>query len=121
MTDTPKLTEGEWRVLEKLRLLKLQDPTFGQLPIVLCERFDVMLQRGRDLNGDASSVLDQIYYMKDQSAFHRAFEPLNRLKKAFAKAMWQPDEKIKDKIQDSANFDDMWLCCRKAKEKGDVA
>lgn len=117
MTDI-QLTEAELLLLEKLRILKQQDPTFKYLPSVIAERLGIMVERGKMLNGGASSVIDQIYYMGDQSAFHRAFEPLNRLKKAMSANMRLPDEKCKDKIQDSPNFCDMWLCCREAERQG---
>ena len=108
-----KLTEAEFLLIEKLRILAQQDPTFEHLPHVITDRLDIMVERGKMLNGGASSLIDQIYYMNDQSAFHRAFEPLNRLKKIIGSGgMHFPDDKIKDKIQDSPNFCDMWLCCR---------
>ena len=107
------LTEAERQVIELYRLLKNSDPTFEHLPLVHADRMKIMLDRGRRYNGNGSSLTSQVFYMGDQSIFHRTFDPINRCIAPISSGDHHiPDAEIKDLIQDTGNYVDIWACCR---------
>jgi hypothetical protein len=107
------LTDTERALIENLRILKSSDPVFTYLPQVLSSRIRIMIERGAKYNGHGSSVMEQIYSSYDQSAFHKASDPMLRLKNICTeKAEWLPDSKLHELPDDAANYLDMWLCAR---------
>lgn len=112
------LSEDERRVIELYRLLKNSDQAFQHLPTVHADRMKIMLDRGHRYNGSSSSLASQIFYMGDQSAFHRTFDPINRCKQPVTSGKPNiPDSEIRDLIEDTANYTDIWMCLRNARSK----
>jgi hypothetical protein len=109
------LTEGERLVVERLRVLAAQDKTFCFLPQVMADRLQIMIERGAKYNGNGSSVMDQVFYAQDQSAFHHALRPMQRLKNICPKHTGVLAENdLHELPEDAANYLDMWLSCRRA-------
>jgi len=109
------LTEEERTLIEGMRILARLDPRFKFLASSRASRDRIMIDRGALYNGNGSSVIKQLYYKKDQSAFHKAFDPMNRLENiCCTKEAGQglPDATLLELPQDAANYLDMWLCCR---------
>lgn len=110
-----ELTEGERLVVERLRILQEQDKTFKFLPQVLADRMQIMVERGTKYNGKGSTVMEQIFFAQDQSAFHHAFRPMVRLKNICPNHTGMvADKTLHELDQDAANYLDIWRCCRVA-------
>ena len=107
------LSEQERIVIEKMRILNNQDETFRHLPNTLADCFAIMVERGAAYNGNGTGVMDQIFYSGDQSAFHKAYDPMNRLKNFVTKTPHIHKDKGIDLIIDTLNYVAMWLCCRR--------
>ena len=108
-----ELTEAERTVVELYRLLTKSDPAFAFLPVVHADRMRIMLERGHRYNGSSSSLRDQCFYMGDQSMFHRAYDPMNRCKQPInGGGVNIPDPEIRDLIEDTGNYTDIWMCLR---------
>ena len=123
-TKTPEhnLTEAERRIIHSLRTLEAQDNTFRFFPQVIAERLAVAVAKGRDLNGAASGIMDQIFYAGDESAFHITFRNYVRLQQPIATYHETvPDDAILDRLIDGANYTDYWRCCRLERAEGPQA
>lgn len=114
-----ELTEAERRVIELLRILGKQDPTFVFLPEVWIDRLAVMVDRGAKYNGNGTCVREQIFYNNDQSAFHQMVNPMNRLKNICPNQTTMiADADLFELPLDATNYGDMWLACRKQRQAG---
>ncbi len=112
-----ELTEEERRVIELMRILGKQDPTFVFLPAVWIDRLSIMVDRGSKYNGNGTCVKDQIFYNNDQSAFHKMVDPMNRLKNICPNQITMVDEAdLHELPMDATNYGDMWLACRKQRQ-----
>jgi hypothetical protein len=110
-----ELTEAERQVVEQMRVLGKQDPTFLWLPIVLADRMAIMVERGAKYNGHGSTVMEQIYFVNDQSAYHKVVDPINRLRNICPRSTQVLSDKDLHQLpEDAANYLDMWKCCRLA-------
>lgn len=108
-----ELTEAERAVVEKMRVLAKQDATFLWLPIALMDRFDIMIERGARYNGHGSTVLEQMYFLNDQSAYHKMVDPINRLKNICPRSIAMlSDDDLHQLPEDATNYGDIWKCCR---------
>jgi hypothetical protein len=98
-----------------MRILAKQDSTFVWLPVVIAERLSIMVERGARYNGHGSTVMEQIYFVNDQSAYHKVVDPINRLKNICPKTTQVlTDADLHQLPEDAANYLDMWRCCRLA-------
>ena len=103
----------EQNFVDLINELERNDKTFRFLIPVLTNCFTIALLRGKEYNGNGSNLMDQIFYDGDESAFHNAFRPWNRIKEAKDRYRDNiPDDKIKDKIIDQINYLIDWYCCR---------
>ena len=109
-----KLSESEQLLIENIRVLSKQDPTFEYTTESLNDILSILRKRGAKYNGDTSGVLEQIYGMKDMSAFVHTQRPVNRMKQILSNnGIYCPDDEILDKIIDTNGYSIMWLNCRK--------
>ena len=106
-------TEREHRIIEQLRLLAAQDPTFNHLPIVLLDRFDILLAKGKTYNSEESGVFDQNFELGDISAWELIMRKLRRGKTQILKYRGNiPDSEAKELVLDTCNQADIWACSR---------
>jgi hypothetical protein len=119
MADQFKMTEKEGRLLEQLRLLKRQDSAFGYLPDALIDAFDVMVERGREYNGNAMGVSLLNFFTGDAEAVVHLKRPVFRAIEIVNKyGENTPEGKLKDKITDAINGALIWSCCRRERSDG---
>lgn len=115
------LSEAETVQIEQQRVLALTDPVFVQLPIIRAERDRIMVARAKH-NRNGASVMSNIFYALDQSAYHRARDPLEKLaarcQTTEAATTGISNGGMEELIDDLSNYADMWLACRKCREHG---
>lgn len=108
-----ELTEQEHRIIEQLRLLGEQDPTFKHLPHVIQERFDILLAKGKTYNSEDSGVYEQNYELMDISSWELIMRKLRRGKTQVLKYRGAiPDGEARELVLDTCNQADIWACCR---------
>ena len=118
MESKVQVSTGEALLLENIRLLKQQDPTFEYLNESLNDVLSILVERGKKYNGTHGNVLEQIYELEDSSAFVHTGRPVKRMKQILAdNGNYCPDSEILDKIIDTSGYSLMWLCCRKTKKE----
>lgn len=109
-----KLTAKETRLIELTRILEKQDDTFKYLQDSFIDVLSILKERGSEYNGNTSGVMEQVYDLKDMSAYVHTSRPLKRAKQILSDSgMRCSDAKILDKIIDTIGYSVMWLCCRK--------
>lgn len=115
VTKKQIIPEAHAYLLEQLRLLERQDPTFKHLAYVIAHRLRLMVGKGGKYNRPGNGVLEGTYYRGDQSAFFNSHRYDFRLMTLTDdNRRFYSDEEILELIQDPANYHDMWLCCREA-------
>lgn len=108
-----ELTEQEQRIVEQLRILGEQDPTFKHLPHVLQDRFDILISKGKMYNSEDSGVFQQNFELGDISAWELIMRKLRRGKTQVLRHRGViPDNEARELVLDTCNQADIWACCR---------